>query len=117
MEIISSLVFNDQEVRVTSTQEQHAVTVRAIDSAGNEVIKQVVFIVDYCRNRLDGTTVCNYEEDLKPEPDPIIVEPSYSDPPYVFVWVSSVLHLFLIILMLIVIQTRHERPEEEEIRR
>jgi hypothetical protein len=41
---------------------QHAVYVRAVDSAGNEVSKNVVFVVDQCRNRLDGTTSCNYVE-------------------------------------------------------
>jgi hypothetical protein len=69
---------------------QHAVYVRAVDSAGNEVSKNVVFVVDQCRNRLDGTTSCNYVESLQPEPEPITIKPSMSDPPYVLVWVSPV---------------------------
>ena len=93
---------------------QHAISFKAVDSAGNEVIRQVVFIVDYCRNTLNGTTVCNYEESLKPEPEPIIVEPSYSDPPYVFVWVTSGVAFFSVILMLIIIQTSMRAPKKKK---
>ena len=110
----TALVFNQEVSAGNFDPGTHAVTVRAIDSAGNEVIKQVQFIVDYCRNRLDGTTVCNYEEDLKPEPDPIIVEPSYSDPPYVFVWVSSGIAFISIILMLFVISAGMKGPSKKK---
>ncbi len=81
----------------------HAVTIKTVDSAGNEDLKTVVFVVDFCRNRLDGTTVCNYEEDLKPALEPIIVEPSFSDPPYIFVWVTSGITVFAILMMLVII--------------
>ena len=43
---------------------QHAVTVRAIDSAGNEVIKQVVFIVDYFNNDLMERQIVNMSSQL-----------------------------------------------------
>ena len=91
---------------------QHAVTFRAIDSAGNQVLSQVIFVVDNCRNRLDGTTVCNYEESLKPEPEPVIVNPSYSDPPYVMVWVLSGIVLFSLLTMLLVIRTSMKSPKK-----
>ena len=91
---------------------QHAVTFRAIDSAGNQVVSQVIFVVDNCRNRLDGTTVCNYEESLKPEPEPVIVNPSYSDPPYVMVWVLSGIVLFSLMTMLLVIRTSMKSPKK-----
>ena len=91
---------------------EHAVTFRAIDTAGNEITSQVVFVVDNCRNRLDGTTVCNYVESLKPEPEPVIVNPSFTDPPYIMVWVLSGLVLFSIIIMLIVIQTSMRGPKK-----
>ena len=58
----------------------HRLSVRATDAAGNEVSKNVEFIVDYCRNRLDGTTVCSYEEALQPPIEPEVITPSYSDP-------------------------------------
>jgi hypothetical protein len=90
------------------------VQIRAIDSAGNEVLEQVIFIVDYCRNRIDGTTVCNYEESLKPEPDPIVVEPSFTDPPYVFVWVTSGVAVLAIILMLFVISAGMRGPKKKK---
>ena len=110
----TALIFNQEISAGNFDPGVHAVTVRAIDSAGNEVIEQVQFVVDYCRNRLDGTTVCNYEEDLKPEPDPIIVEPSYSDPPYVFVWVSSGIAFISIILMLFVISAGMKGPRKKK---
>lgn len=110
----SAFVFNEEISAGNFDPGTHAVTVRAIDSAGNEVIEQIQFIVDYCRNRLDGTTVCNYEEDLKPEPDPIIVEPSFSDPPYVFVWVSSGIAFISIILMLFVISAGMKSPKKKK---
>ena len=92
----------------------HAVSIRAIDSAGNVVEEQVIFIVDYCRNRIDGTTVCNYEESLKPEPEPIVVEPSFSDPPYVFVWVTSGVAVLAIIMMLFVISAGMRGPKKKK---
>ena len=91
---------------------QHAVTFRAIDSAGNQVLSQVIFVVDNCRNRLDGTTVCNYEDSLKPEPEPVIVNPSFSDPPYVMVWVLSGIVLFSLVTMLLVIRTSMKSPKK-----
>ena len=91
----------------------HAITIRVYDSAGNYDTDTINFVVDYCRNRLDGTTVCNYEESLKAEPEPIIVDPSFSDPPYLFVWITSAIALFSIILMLVVIQTGMRGPKKK----
>ena len=91
---------------------QHAVTFRAIDSAGNQVLSQVVFVVDNCRNSLEGTTVCNYVESLKPEPEPVVVNPSFSDPPYIMVWVLSGIVLFSLVMMLLVIRTSMKTPKK-----
>ncbi|MDA8545276.1 hypothetical protein N9K60_00650 [Candidatus Poseidoniales archaeon] len=109
-----SLVFSEEVSAGNFEPGTHAVQIRAIDSAGNEVLKQVIFIVDYCRNRIDGTTVCNYEESLKPAPDPIVVEPSFTDPPYVFVWVTSGVAVLAIILMLFVISAGMRGPKKKK---
>jgi hypothetical protein len=109
-----SLVFSEEVSAGNFQPGTHAVQIRAIDSAGNEVLEQVIFIVDYCRNRIDGTTVCNYEESLKPEPEPIVVEPSFSDPPYVFVWVTSGVAVLAIIMMLFVISAGMRGPKKKK---
>jgi hypothetical protein len=109
----SAFVFNEEISAGNFDPGEHAVEIRAVDSAGNEVTNRVVFIVDYCRNRLDGTTFCNYEEELKDDPEPIIVEPSFSDPPYVFVWVSSGVAFISIILMLLVISAGMRGPKKK----
>ena len=93
---------------------QHAVFVRAIDSAGNERSANVIFVVDECRNRLDGTTSCNYVESLQPEPEPIIINPSFTDPPYILVWVLSGIFVFSLIVMLLVIQTSMSGPKKKK---
>ena len=66
----SSLVSDMDFSAGTFDAGQHAITVRAIDTAGNQVTAQVVFVVDFCRNNLEGQTVCTFEEDLKDEPEP-----------------------------------------------
>ena len=92
---------------------EHAVFVRAIDSAGNERSTTVVFVVDECRNRLDGTTSCNYVESLQPEPEPVIVNPSMTDPPYILVWALAGIFVLSLIVMLMVIQTSMSGPKKK----
>jgi flagellar basal body-associated protein FliL len=93
---------------------QHAVYVRAVDSAGNEISKSVVFVVDQCRNRLDGTTSCNYVESLKDDPEPIVIKPSLSSPPYVLVWVLSGLFVASLIVMALIIKTSMSGPKKKK---
>ena len=93
---------------------QHAVFVRAIDSAGNERSANVVFVVDECRNRLDGTTSCNYVESLQPEPEPVVINPSMTDPPYILVWILSGIFVLTLIVMLMVIQTSMSGPKKKK---
>ena len=93
---------------------QHAVFVRAIDSAGNERSASVIFVVDECRNRLDGTTSCNYVESLQPEPEPVVVNPSMTDPPYILVWILSGIFVLTLIVMLMVIQTSMSGPKKKK---
>ena len=92
----------------------HAVTVRATDGAGNEVQKRVEFIVDFCRNRLDGTTFCTYEEQLKPPIEPEVITPSYSDPPYVMVWIIGAVNLVAIIVSLLVVRAGMAGPKKKK---
>ena len=93
---------------------QHAVFVRAVDSAGNERSTSAVFVVDECRNRLDGTTSCNYVESLQPEPEPVIIEPSMTDPPYILVWVLSGIFVLSLIVMTMVISTSLSGPKKKK---
>jgi hypothetical protein len=93
---------------------QHAVFVRAIDSAGNERSASVIFVVDDCRNRLDGTTSCNYVESLQPEPEPTIINPSMTDPPYILVWILSGIFVFSLIVMLVIIRTSMSGPKKKK---
>ena len=108
----SSLVMDEDINSGNFESGQHAVVFRAVDSAGNEVFSQVVFVVDNCRNTLVGTTVCNYEESLKPDPEPVIVNPSFSDPPYVMVWILSGIVFFSLVTMLLVIRTSMKTPKK-----
>ena len=93
---------------------QHAVSVRAIDSAGNEVTKTVQFIVDYCRNTPNGTTYCSYEEQLAPPLEPLVIEPGFTDPPYVVVWVIASLTIVSWIVALMVISTGMSGPKKKK---
>ena len=93
---------------------QHAVSVRAIDSAGNEVTKTVQFIVDYCRNTPNGTTYCSYEEQLAPPLEPLVIEPGFTDPPYVVVWVIASLTIVAWIVALMVISTGMSGPKKKK---
>jgi hypothetical protein len=93
---------------------QHAVSVRAIDSAGNEVTETVQFIVDYCRNTLNGTTFCSYEEKLAPPLEPLVVEPGFTDPPYVVVWVIAGMTIIAWIVALMVISTGMSGPKKKK---
>ena len=91
----------------------HRLSVRATDAAGNEVLQNVQFIVDYCRNRLDGTTVCAYEEALLPPEEPEVITPSFSDPPYVIVWIIAAVNVLAIIVSLMIIQTGMSGPKKK----
>jgi len=92
----------------------HQVTVRAIDVAGNEKEYSVVFVVDWCRHREDGITVCEYENPVAEVPETIYLEPSYSDAPYTIVWAVSGVSLFSIIVAVIVIITAMSAPKKKK---
>ena len=110
----SAFVFMEEYSAGNFNNGVHAVTVRAIDSAGNEVVKEVRFVVDYCYNNIDGTTNCEYVQSIEPAPEPIVVEPSFSDPPYLFVWISSGIAFISIILMILVISAGMKGPKKKK---
>jgi hypothetical protein len=92
----------------------HFVLVWVLDSAGNECLVNVIFVVDDCRNRLDGTTMCNYVEALKDELEPEVITPSFTDPPYVLVWILTGVFVLSLLIMLFVIQTSMSGPKKKK---
>jgi hypothetical protein len=110
----SAIVFSQTLSAGNFANGEHALQVRAVDTAGNEVTKLVKFLVDYCFNEIDGTTSCQYVQSLEDPPEPIIVEPSFSDPPYLFVWLSSSVAFISIILMIFVIRAGMSGPKKKK---
>ena len=94
----------------------HALYIRATDGAGNTISEDVQFTVDFCRNRLDGTTSCTHEEALKAEPEPEVIKPAFTDPPYVVVWVIAVINILAILVSLLVIRTGLAGPRKKKSR-
>ena len=76
--------------------------------------KTVQFIVDYCRNTINGTTYCSYEEQLAPPLEPLVIEPGFTDPPYVVVWVIAALTIVAWIVALMVISTGMSGPKKKK---
>ncbi len=110
----TSLVSDMEFSAGTFDAGQHAITVRALDTAGNPNTAQVVFVVDFCRNNLEGETVCTFEEDLKPEPEPEIVTPSMSEPPYVLVWIAVIVNVVIFIVALLIVQVSLSGPKKKK---
>ena len=110
----TSLVSDMEFSAGTFDAGQHAITVRALDTAGNQRTAQVVFVVDFCRNNLEGQTVCTFEEDLKPEPEPEIVTPSMSEPPYVLVWIAVAVNVVIFIVALLIVQVSLSGPRKKK---
>ena len=110
----TSLVSDMEFSAGTFDAGQHAITVRALDTAGNQRTAQVVFVVDFCRNNLEGETVCTFEEDLKPEPEPEIVTPSMSEPPYVLVWIAVAVNVVIFIVAMLIVQVSLSGPKKKK---
>ena len=110
----TSLVSDMEFSAGTFDAGQHAITVRALDTAGNSKTAQVVFVVDYCRNNLEGETVCTFEENLKPEPEPEVVTPSMTEPPYVLVWIAVVVNIVIFVVALLIVQVSLSGPKKKK---
>jgi hypothetical protein len=91
---------------------RHQISVQAIDAAGNVRTSSVIFTIDFCNHREDGSTQCQYEEALKGDPDPIVIKPGLMDPPYVFVWVMAGLLLMTIIAAIGIATTSMRTPKK-----
>jgi hypothetical protein len=106
----SQLTWHDESVAFTYSLSsadfqpgEHRVEIKVTDLGGNERQAGVTFLVDSCHHTINGTTVCAYEQALKPDPEPIIEEVAFGDPPYIFVFGLAGLNVFAFILTLLVI--------------
>ncbi|DAC58279.1 MAG TPA: hypothetical protein D7I08_04280, partial [Candidatus Poseidoniales archaeon] len=91
----------------------HRLSIRATDGAGNEVQSSVQFMVDTCVNDINGTVRCVVDEGLAPVPEPEVITPSFSDPPYVVVWAIAAVNLLAIIVSLLIVQTSMSGPRKK----
>lgn len=92
----------------------HRLSVRVVDTAGNQNTANVDFTVDFCRNTINGTTICEVVEALKGTPDPIEIRPSFTDPPYVIVWIVAGINLLAILVSMLVIKTGMSGPKKKK---
>ena len=93
---------------------RHQVGVQAVDAAGNVRSKTVVFTVDYCNHKTDGTTQCVYENQVAGIPDPVEVFPEATDPPYVIIWGLAGLLILTMIAAFMVVTTSMRSPKAKK---
>jgi hypothetical protein len=117
----SQLTWHDESVAFTYSLSssdfqpgEHRVEIKVTDLGGNERQAGVTFLVDSCHHTINGTTICAYEQALKPDPEPIIEEVSFGDPPYIFVFGLAGLNVFAFILTLLVITISLSRGRVRE---
>ena len=93
----------------------HEVSVKAVDSAGNERTTKVKFVTDFCRQRVsDGATVCEYSNPVAEEPETIYPELNATDPPYMIAWVTAGVSLLAVLVSLVVITTAMSGPRKKK---
>ena len=93
----------------------HEVSVKAVDSAGNERTTKVQFVTDLCLQRVsDGTTICEYSNPVAEEPETIYPELNATDPPYMIAWVTAGVSLLAVIVCLVVISTAMAAPKKKK---
>tara|TARA_B100000900_G_scaffold400487_1_gene404145 strand:- start:3807 stop:7070 length:3264 start_codon:yes stop_codon:yes gene_type:complete len=93
---------------------RHQVGVQAVDAAGNVRSKTVVFTIDYCNHKADGTTQCVYENEVAGIPDPVEVFPGATDPPYVIIWGLAGLLLLTMVAAFMVVITSMRSPKAKK---
>ena len=92
----------------------HQVSVKAMDTAGNVRTASVLFVVDWCRHREDGETICDYENPVPDEPDVVYPELNMTDPPYMIAWVTAGISVLAVIVSLMVISTSMSGPKKKK---
>ena len=79
----------------------HELSVKAVDSAGNEKISKVQFVTDNCVQRVsDGATVCEYSNPVQEDAETIYPELNATDPPYMIAWVTAGVSLLAVLVSL-----------------
>ena len=91
----------------------HQVIIRAIDSAGNEKDASAIFVVDWCRHREDGATICENENPVPEDPEVIYEDPSFGDAPYTIVWTISAVSVFSLIAAAMILMTSLSAPKKK----
>ena len=93
----------------------HEVSVKAIDSAGNERTSKIQFVTDWCRHRLsDGSTVCEYSNPVPEDPETVYPELNATDPPYMIAWVTAGVSFLAVIVSLFVISSAMSGPKKKK---
>jgi hypothetical protein len=92
---------------------KHQVIIRAIDSAGNTKDENVIFVVDWCRHREDGETICENENPVPDDPEVIYTDPSFGDAPYTIVWIISGVSIFSLIVAAMILITSLSAPKKK----
>ena len=93
---------------------RHQVGVQAVDAAGNVRSKTVVFTIDFCNHKTDGSTQCVYENEVAGIPDPVEVFPGPTDPPYVIIWGLAGLLVLTMIAAFMVVVTSMRSPKAKK---
>ncbi len=91
----------------------HQVIIRAIDSAGNEKDASSIFVVDWCRHREDGATICENENPVPKDPEVVYNDPTFADAPYTIVWIISGVSVFSLIVAAMILITSLSAPKKK----
>ena len=92
----------------------HEVSVKAVDSAGNEKIAKVQFITDNCVHRDDGATKCDYTDPVRDDAETVYAELNATDPPYMIAWITAGVSLLAVLVSLVVIATAMSGPKKKK---
>ena len=93
----------------------HELSVKAVDSAGNEKISKVQFVTDNCVQRVsDGATICTYSNPVEEDPETIYPELNATDPPYMIAWVTAGVSLLAVLVSLVVISSAMAAPKKKK---
>ena len=91
----------------------HQVIIRAIDSAGNQKDADAIFVVDWCRHREDGATICENENPVAEDPVAVYIDPGFGDAPYTIVWIIAAVSVFSLIAAAMILMTSLSAPKKK----